>query len=176
MVNPAEAWHFHNLDDVTRDLMSQEFEANIVTGTVYQSKRFTSRGRADHHGLFREAIEAGTPDSLTAAFERDGRIAQTELGHRKVPNTAAASFAAGEFNRYYIRAICLRAIASDAQYIRVYRARRSAEHRATSDAIVGSQLLADQVLEDARRDPAAGGTPLFGVPGGPNSGLSIELL
>lgn len=178
MVNPGRAWNFVDLDDCTRSFMGRDFEADAAAGAVYRSSRFTPVGKADHDGLFRQAIRTGTPDSFAAALDSGGRIARSELRGDKIvqtPRTAAATFAAGEFNRYYIRGVSLRALATDQEFVTVYRARESAEHRPVSDAIAGSSLPAAEVLEAARRDPSEGGF-LFGIPAGPNSGMSVHLV
>lgn len=176
MANPAEGWTFQNLDELTQQLMLEEFETNVGTGSVYESARFTTKGRTDHHDLFRAAIEHGGPENFADELNREGRLEQTELRKEKtvnVPVTAGATFAAGEFNRYYIRAVALRA--GPDGFVRVYRARASSRARLESEQLIGTVLGAQDVLDEARRDPSEGGS-LFGIPSGPNSGLSIELI
>ncbi len=81
--------------------------------------------------------------------------------------------AEGEFNRFYIRAVCARAVADGISGVVVYRA-KSVEHaRSESERKIGQTVDPSAVLNDLRAHP--GVDTALGLPPGPNSGLSIAL-
>jgi hypothetical protein len=165
---------FRDLDQQTRDLMLNEFEADLAADKVYLSTRFTDRGKADYYNLMRAAISGGDAMSLAAELHQNDRMTDTELRLGKpvnAPFTKAETFAEGEFNRYYIRAICLRAVAHGSNEVRVYRAKQVANARPTSVALIDTCLPAQTLLDDVRIH--MGKSPTLGFPG-PNSGISVE--
>lgn len=88
-----------------------------------------------------------------------------------VPYTAAGTLAEGEFNRFYIRGLCLRAIEENVPSLVVYRAKAVTNARSESERKIGAgvspQSLLDDLRSHARLDTA------LGLPPGPNSGLSV---
>jgi hypothetical protein len=172
---------FENLDDRTRRLMIEEVDRDVREGTLYESVRLTSMGSANWETLFRSACESGDDASLTAALGAPGgqhinasepnpRSATGEL--KDVPTNAASTMAEGEFNRFYIRALCVRAIA-DGLSVEVYRARASANPDRESEAKLGTLPDASALLDDLRSHQ--GVATALGLPPHPNSGLSIRL-
>ena len=78
-----------------------------------------------------------------------------------------------EFNRFYIRALCRRAIDDNIPALAVYRARPSKNPRPTSEKKVGNLVDPRELLDDLRARP--GTRPAMGLPAGPNSGVSVRL-
>jgi hypothetical protein len=91
----------------------------------------------------------------------------------KVPRTAPITLAEGEFNRFYLRGLCQRAIEAGGPAIEIYRARASVTPRPESEAMIGRHLDADKLLVDLREH--VGVDTALGLPPGPNSGLSGRL-
>lgn len=91
----------------------------------------------------------------------------------KVPINAPQRLAEGEFNRFYIRGLCLRALDEGKSTVVVYRARHSSSPRLESEELIGSAFDAKALLEDLRESP--GVDTALGLPPGPNSGLSARL-
>jgi uncharacterized protein YabN with tetrapyrrole methylase and pyrophosphatase domain len=87
---------------------------------------------------------------------------------------AARLLAEGDFNRYYMRGVALRAIDEGRQIVEVYRARLSLEPRPDSAEAEGQRLPAKEVLDYLRGtvNDAPQGVRL----GRPNSGLSVRLV
>jgi hypothetical protein len=81
--------------------------------------------------------------------------------------------AEGEFNRFYIRAVCLRAIKEGTSEVIVYRAKIVEHARAESEQKIGQRIAAETLLRDLRAHP--GIDTALGLPPGPNSGLSAQL-
>jgi len=88
--------------------------------------------------------------------------------NRQAPQTLAE----GEFNRYYIRGLCTRVIAEGGGPVEVYRVRDSAWVRPGSEALIGTQIDAEQLLDDLRVHIGEEPTLLPDV----NSGLSVRLV
>lgn len=152
-----------DLDEVTRTHMLEELRFDLARGGLYVSPRLSAHGRQVYASLLRAAIEGGTPASFAAAL-RGALEART-------PRDAADMLAEGELGRFYIRGVCRRAIVEDVA-IEVYRARPVRHPRPESEARIGARPNPDALLGDLRRH--VGVDTALGVPGGPNSGLSVR--
>jgi len=109
---------FENLDDQTRRAMEQEIDRDIAEGRLYISPRLNLQGQASWAGLLRDAVRRQNEVWL-AEQVRNGRLLKTHEERRKpkggttlavVPVTAPETLAEGEFNRYYARGLCVRAM------------------------------------------------------------------
>jgi hypothetical protein len=169
---------FADLDDATRQHMLAELERDLSTDNLYLGKYLSAAGETKYPKLLREAIESGTDDSLAAALTAPGlfkshyekKKPSGGFTNAKVPHTANRTLAEGEFNRLYLRGICLRALAEGTDSIEIYRARASSNPRAESEAMIGTRLNATALLNDLRAN--TGVDLALGLPPGPNSGLS----
>lgn len=173
-------FRFENLDESTRRYMAQELSRDLVYGTLYLSPRLTEEGRAVYPALLEEALRWHGPHWLADALRYadylqpyEERRMGDEAIQTRVPVTAAEMLATDEFNRYYMRGVCLRALAEGSGVVEVYRGRDSAEPRPASQSLVGQRLSAAALLEDLRGWPDQ--APVLGLPTGYNSGLSIRL-
>jgi len=169
-----------NLDATTRPHMIDEINRDIAGGTLYMSPRLSEAGRRDYPALLLDGAEHGDAGSLAAQLRIGGRLNATELSSRngktyskQVPGNAAETMAEGEFNRFYARGLCLRAMEEGIGKVTVYRAKEVASPRLESEAMIGVAVSAAQLLEDLRVN--VGVKPTLGIPPGPNSGLSIRL-
>ena len=167
-----------NLDGQTRRLMLEELDLDLADDSLYMSKYLSESGREAYPRLLREAIEHGTDDSLGVALAAAGAFRETYQRRNprggfttaKVPHTAHETLAEGEFNRFYLRALCGRLLAAGAGTIEVYRARASVNPRSESEALIGAHLDPAPLLADLRANTFVD-TALH-LPPGPNSGLS----
>jgi hypothetical protein len=175
------ALHFINLNERTRALMLEELEYDQARHQLHISPYLSGQGIHDYSELLREAIEHGNDETLAASLSQHRRIART--AHRRnpeggysivtVPNNAAEMLAQDAFNRYYIRAVCRRAIEEGHNQVVVYRARSVDRPRPTSEALIETTVDPAALLEDLRTHPDQ--EPALGIPAGPNSGLSVHL-
>jgi hypothetical protein len=173
--------NYKNLDAETRKYMLEEIEIDVKNNTIYRSSWLTDTGSRNWPELLSAAAKSGNDDSLASELRKSGQI--REKAERKkpkgggmvtysVPSTAPDTMA-GEFNMYYLRALCRRAIANNIPHLIIYRARESDEPRPESEAMIGQKIDAKATLDDLR---ATHGTKAsLGFPPGPNSGLTAML-
>jgi hypothetical protein len=170
-----------NLDSVTRQYMLEEISRDLAEGNLYYSPRLSSTGRQVYPTLLEGAARNGTDETLAAGLREPGRLNATEERRKpkggtttaQVPVTAPETLSEGEFNRFYARGLCRRAIAEGKDSVFVYRAKEVANPRSESVAMIGKALPAKQLLDDLRANPGA--DTALGLPPGPNSGLSVRL-
>lgn len=175
------ALRYENLDDQTRQFMLREVDADIAQRRLYTSQRLNLEGLRHYDALLREAIEAYDDAWLAHELRHRGYIKTHEKRRKpgggtimaKVPVTAPETLAEGEFNRFYARGLCLRALKEGISEVEVYRGKPVKQPRAESVSMLGKRILAAALLEDLRQSP--GVEPALGLPPGPNSGLTVRL-
>ena len=156
--------------------MLRELEVDLKSENLYISSRLNETGLAHYREILGIAFEEHDNAWLAGEVSRRTclkRVEQTRRGIKKVPVNAADTLAEGEFNRFYIRDVCVRAIEEGIPEVEVYRAKRVANPRARSEALIGKRLSPSSLLDDLRR--SQGVEPALGLPPGPNSGLSVRL-
>lgn len=89
-----------------------------------------------------------------------------------MPSNAHETLSEGEFNRFYIRALCLRAI-NEGRELEVYRAKQVSNPRPDFQMMIGRIVDAETLLNDLRKN--IGVDSALGLPNGPNSGLSVKI-
>ena len=169
--------HLPDLNRATRECMMDEIVLDQRTHRLYFSKRLNEKGAADYPGLL-----------LKAAAFHDARWFCRELGRdrltffepirggrkiRKTPGNAHIVLGESEFNRYYIRGLCRRAIDEGHGHLIVYRARNPLTAREESEDKIGELVAPEPILADLRT--SIGMEPFLGYPSGPNSGISLRL-
>jgi hypothetical protein len=172
---------YEDLDDTTRRLMRLEIESDIANGTIYISSYLNPQGCDSWPRLLVEAASSGNDDSLAAAIRRDDCL-KSHYDRRKpkggytsaaVPYNAHETMGEGEFNRYYCRGLCKRALEEGITVLEVYRAKPVAAPRPASQAKLGQLVDPATVLADLRQ--TQGVEPALGLPPGPNSGLTLRI-
>jgi hypothetical protein len=175
------SFEFPQLDARTRELMLDEYFADCKGDRLYTGDRLNDAGRLLYTEALEGALAEGTPLSLQQVLEPvPGTLWHIEVrtGPLKTSTTArtsARSLAEGEYNRFYMRAVCRRATGPDGTgKVIVSQGKRGANRRLDRAVTVqvGDVLSADTVLKDLREHP--GKATSTGVPNGPNSGLSIS--
>lgn len=172
--------HYENLDERTRRFMLEEVELDTSENVLYISPRLNPSGQQHFERLLTEAVSEHD-DAWLAEQLRYGdyfnptlqRQTQKGITTQKMPSNAPDTLAEGEFNRFYIRGVCRAALEDGVEEIEVYRGRVSSRPRPESEAMIGSRLPANVLLEDLRLSP--GVEPALGLPPGPNSGLTVRL-
>jgi hypothetical protein len=157
----------------------EEIDLASQTGNVYFSRRFNEAGKAKWVSLLRQAAQEHNEHWLAYQIEahrlmKDYEHAQKQLGGytiKHVPHTAAETLAEGQFNRFYIIAVCRLALEQGKKTVTIYRAKGRVEHRPESDALIGTQESADCLIKELRFVQESLNHKLLR----PNSGLSVQL-
>ena len=172
--------HYENLDPITRRFAVAELDRDIAAETFHASERLRPTAIQSYQRLLREALsyyddlwlEERASDLLVEVEPR--RTASGAQTTAKVPGMAPRMLAEGDFNRYYMRGVALRAIEEDRRVVEIYRARLSLEPRPESAEVEGQRLPARDVLDYLRGHRSE--EPATARLGRPNSGLSIRLV
>lgn len=174
------SYNFENLTEETRKAMLDEVKADIAANRIYLSKRFNENGRQKYLPILLNVVEAGDEEYLSMELKKNGCFSDKEerktksgVSWVKVPETAHVTFAEGEFNRYYMRGLCVIALKYGYK-LQVYRARSSDNPRIESEMLIGRLVDPQKLLNDLTQN--IGLDTVLGLPPGPNSGLSIRLL
>lgn len=173
--------NYVNLDDQTRKFMVEEIDTDVANETIYLSSYLSDAGLADWATLLRTAAERHDDGWLAEQLRGTGRLKHVTERRKpkggyttvKVPVTAPETMAEGEFNRFYVRGLCRRAIEEGIDQVIVYRAKEVMNPRPDSQAKIGSEYDPTTLLADLRA--TIGVEPALGLPPGPNSGLTARL-
>ena len=171
------ALHYENLDENTRSFMLSEVNLDLSHGQIYMSKRFNELGEQNYVYLLKEAIEHHDDAWLAQQLRIHGYMKDYEqrgVKRVKVPVNAPDILSEGEFNRYYARGLCLRAIEQGMNQVEVYRGKQVSQPRPKSQAMLGKRLSVEALLKDLRE--SSGVEPALGLPPGPNSGLTVRMV
>lgn len=134
--------HFPDLDEQTRLVMLSELDFDLKTGLFYEPKSLTATGMFTYKRLLKECFSKGTPETLQQKLLLSYFREKDDSG-RKIPSNIRETLAFGDFNRYYVRALLVRAF-SEKRKLCVYRAKQVMHERQQS------KLLATRVFFDNR--------------------------
>lgn len=171
------SFNFMDLTSDIRQKMIKEIQEDIAKNNLYYSKRFNQNGKQKYPEiLIKNVTSNGNDVSLGLELKENQCFLTEEMsarGLRKVPVNAPEIFAEGEFNRFYIRALCLHALA-EGKNLEVYRAKNVVGARSSSQEKIGDLVDPQSLLNDVRNN--IGIDTHLGLPAGPNSGLSVKLV
>ena len=173
------ALNYVDLDEQTRGCMLKELALDVDEKKVNYSSNFNEIGNSLWLTKFTEAIKSHDDDWLAAQLKRNecflaSKQFTTKTGKtsvRSVPITAGETFAEGEFNRLYMRAICIRALEGSGKVV-VYRGKVVQNPRKESELKIGCSVSAKELLADLRNSQGRG--TKLGI-GEPNSGITVRL-
>jgi hypothetical protein len=148
-----------NLDQATRKSMISELDSDIAAKNLYLSQRLSPHGLQKYPDIIRQALEHYDDTWLASELNLGGILNTTEQRRAtsgvtttvKVPVTAAGTMAEGEFNRFYMRGLCLRAISEGKTYLEIYRAKQVTNPRSKSLKLTGTTIAAVPLLDDLRK-------------------------
>lgn len=163
--------------EVVRELMLSEIEQDMKDNNLYLSPRLLNKEL--YADLLRKSAISGNDSTLADDLLRNKCIKSMEARRTKsgttmvnVPRDAHLTLAEGEFNRFYIRGLCNKAI-KDGDILEVYRAKSVSNPRPQSQALIGKNVNPEKLLADLRKN--IGVEPALGLPAGPNSGISVKI-
>jgi len=168
-----------NLDARTRSFMLQEIGRDITADILHKNKNLIPQAVEAYPLWLKKAVEEYDDSWLmqqlvgkfNATHEYTTKKGKTVVA--PVSPKSAEMFAEGEFNRFYCRGLCLRAIEENVQGLVIYRAKIVETPRSESEAKIGTTVSPALLLDDLRTN--IGRDTELGVPGGPLSGLSVKL-
>lgn len=149
------------------------------TNNIYFSRRFNALGNQKWVSLLREAARLYNEHWL--AFQIEALVLMKEFeGSRTpsggyttkhVPNTSSETLSEGQFNRFYIIGLCIRAKSEGKNKVIVYRAKNRKDPRPESEALIGIAQSVEQLISELQDVNISLKNPLLQ----PNSGLSVKL-
>jgi len=172
---------YKNLDGECRQFMLEELSRDISGGILYISPRLNEIGLENWKVVLEEAIQNHDDVWLENKLRTENYIKDQEQRRKptggftiaKVPVTAPEMLAEGEFNRFYARGLCLKAIKNNIPEVVIYRGKEVRQPRPESQAMIGKRINASALLDDLRK--SQGVEPALGLPPGPNSGITVCL-
>ncbi len=163
---------YENLDEKTRALMVSEIEA----GGLYLSSRLNGAGCLRWPILLKEAARWHDDDWLARQLiaqrlmsDREMLISRTGRLTWRSNNIEvyAAALAEREFNRYYLRALCVKATQRGIRQLEICRGKQVLELTPELEARIGGTIDAAALLDTLRRQNASSIEQSAGpVPGG----------
>ncbi|GAB2795656.1 hypothetical protein GCM10027040_22630 [Halomonas shantousis] len=171
-----------SLDAGVRARMQEELQRDIEGQRLSLSPRLNAKGIEAWPLLLQLALRRHDDVWLAQQIRTHGLLKATErrrtssggMTVARVPNTAAETLAEGDFNRYYVRGLCLQVLAEGERDVEVYRGKEVMTPRPESLLMLGKRLSAEQLLGALRH--SASDETVLGVLLGPNSGLSVRRL
>ncbi len=171
-------YHFPNLDNKTRLIMISELERDIKNGLFYEPSSMKTEYISSYKLLLRKYFEVGYVEGLEKALTPSFFKAKDKNG-RKIPSNIVQTIAFSDFNRYYARAILMRAI-DEGKGVSIYRAKQSLKERVESKTLINKCFREKQTLKQMLRI-IRDYRILFSSQSKitflqPNSGLSLKLI
>lgn len=171
-------YYFPNLDTKTRSIMMNELDCDFKNGLFYEPSSIKPEYINSYKLILRKYFEIGHVEGLEKALTPSFFNTKDKNG-RKIPSNIAQTIAFSDFNRYYVKAILIRAI-NENKKVCIYRAKESLNKRSESENLINKCYFEKQTLEQMLkviRDYKI----LFSSQSKitflePNSGLSLKLL
>jgi hypothetical protein len=171
-------FEFSKLDARTRGLMAEEIVLATQTNNLYYSARFTEPAKTQWPELLLRAAKDRDEQWLEQQLQDIHAMKPRELKSKpsggytqaSVPDTAAETYSDGQINRFYIAAICRRAIDDKVGSVRIYRAKQRGEPRPESRVLEGAHKDASALLREVRESETSLRCDLLK----PNSGLTAD--
>lgn len=168
-----------DLDPTTRRYSLAELDRDIATQSLIVSAWLRPGTVSQYQKLLQDALSYYDDLWLEERVQEllvDFEVRRTPSGGEttaRVPEHAARVLAEMDFNRYFMRGLCARALAEGRAEVEVYRARLSSQPRPESSQSEGERLSAATLLEELRALTAE--TLPEATLGKPNSGMSVRL-
>ena len=135
--------NLENLDDENvRRYMLEEVEQDIAEGKLYVSERLLESAISNYTKYLKNAIQNGNSRMLAHELLTNHCLKKTEprkrkngVGMVKVSSKAHETLADDEFNRFYIRGVCKKAIEENME-VEAYRA-KTVSHKSLKNKFIG---------------------------------------
>lgn len=138
-------YYFPNLENKTRSIMISELERDLKNGLFYVPKSIKPDFVCAYKRILKANFEKGDVSSLRRDLIPSFFKTRDRYGKKIHPNIRD-KVAFSEFNRYYARAILVRAI-DENKSVTIYRARKSVNERAESKQSIHKNYFTKGSLE-----------------------------
>ena len=171
--------NYENIDETVRNFMQEEYDFDKNRNRIYFSPRLTEEGTDRYTQFLQNALTYGTEKWLAEKLReadviKDREMRMNPLGgisEVKVPPSTPDIIAEGEFSRYYLRAICRKAINEGIKKLEIISDRPPDTISDKDRVKVGRFVNPKDLLEDLRQNSYVNSR--FGIPS-PKSGLSVR--
>jgi hypothetical protein len=170
-------FNFVDLDNITRKYMLDELEADVNEGTVFISCWLREGMAAEYIGVLRRAITNFDESWFASEILQQNLLRESdnfEARNITIPINANTILAEEEFNKYYMRGVCLRAVKEGSNSVVVYRGQRVTIPSPESRQRVGQRLKAEILLDSLRT--ASDIYSALRVPRRPSPKLTVKLI
>lgn len=147
---------YEDLDEATRLYMVQEIEADVDQDALRSPSGYFTSENATYSGFLIKAAKSGTDESLANDIHLRiaGRTKPASFRNGKatpgISLLGARKIAEWDFNRFYMRGVCCRAIADNIGSVFVYHAHKNVELSAAAQKLIGQSLDPQKALDDLR--------------------------
>src|ERR1051326_964319 len=100
-------YEFPELSPNTRYLMEHLLDTDIREGKLFYSPKLTQAGKDAWPELLRNTFRFGTEQSLTDVLTKDMFVDYNKKNGRLTSGAANRDLAESEFNRFYMRSVCI---------------------------------------------------------------------
>jgi len=150
--------------------MENELDEDIKTNNLYFSVYLPEDKKEEYLILLRKCIKSKDVNDLIEGVNPLLTGLSPKTGNGRIENSHK-TFGEGEFNRYYCRGVCLKAI-EEGKTVVVYRARASIEPRSSSKHLLNKVFNPSVLIEDFRTKKRDSTSFMICLP---NSGNSIQI-
>lgn len=170
-------YYFPDLDESTRLLMINELERDLELGLFYEPVSMQKSFIPTYKRILKVTFENGTVESLQNRISRNFFKEKDKSG-KKIPENIKYFVAFSDFNRYYIRALLIRAVEYKKTLV-VYRAKQvineRVESKRTINKVYQGEMQLKQLLSVVRDYKILFNSNVSLDILKPNSGLSLKL-
>lgn len=172
---------YEKLDTTVRRYMDEEFRNDEQRNRLYFSPRVNEESRETYSQILERALAYGDDNSLAVELKEKSVMKQKErrmnpLGgilEVNMPINAPNELAEGEFQRYYLRALCVKAINEGINRLKIVSEKPIETLPDDQKAKVGKIINPKDLLADLRENSYVNSR--FGIPD-PKAGLTVEFL
>jgi hypothetical protein len=146
-------FNFIDLDEEIRGFILSEIEYDGDRDKLFLSTRLNDLGIEKYKNYLIQSATSGDEEIFENLLDISTHFNPTYLRIGKpvkMPTNASTLLCQSEFNRYYVRALCRKAINDKIENLEIYRARESSFKRPESELKIGTLLSVAELLEDLR--------------------------
>ncbi len=170
-------FNFVDLDNITRKYMLDELEVDIKNDAVFISCWLKEDSATKYIEILKSAITSYDESWLASEILKHNLLKESvDLNNKDItiPINANTILAEEEFNKYYMRGVCLRAVKDGTKSVIVYRGQRVTIPSPESQQKLGQELEAETLLDSLRN--ASDIYSALNVPRRPSPKLTVKLM